>query len=153
MDANAGHDEPNRTDPDTRQDEVSPAGAEGGVLGSLPRTRPQRASPRRAAERTRAAKQASARKTAAERSASTRKATATNASRPTKKRPAPRDEPPAPKQGYEPEDDLELGRGVNPPSGIELVGSVADILIELAGAGLKAGRRALKDALSPLSRS
>ena len=61
-------------------------------------------------------------------------------------------EPPAPKQGYEPEEELELGKSVNPPSGAELVESVADIIGELANSGLTAGGRLLKDAFSLLRR-
>jgi hypothetical protein len=62
------------------------------------------------------------------------------------------EEPPVPRQGYEPEDEVELGATVDPPSGVELVESVADIVGELAGAGLTAGGRLLKDALSLLRR-
>jgi hypothetical protein len=47
---------------------------------------------------------------------------------------------------------VELGVTVNPPSGAELVESVADIVGELAGAGLTAGGRLLKDAFSLLRR-
>ncbi len=65
--------------------------------------------------------------------------------------PAPT-EPATPKQGYEPEEELELGHAVNPPSGTELVESLADIVGELAGAGLTAGGRLLKDAFSILRR-
>lgn len=61
-------------------------------------------------------------------------------------------EPPAPKQGYEPEEELELGKSVNPPSGVELVESVADIIGELANSGLAAGGRLLKDAFSLVRR-
>ncbi len=61
-------------------------------------------------------------------------------------------EPPAPKQGYEPEEELELGKSVSPPSGAELVESVADIIGELANSGLTAGGRLLKDAFSLLRR-
>jgi cell pole-organizing protein PopZ len=67
-------------------------------------------------------------------------------------RPQSHNEPRAPKQGYEPEDEVELGVTVNPPSGAELVESVADIVGELAGAGLTAGGRLLKDAFSLLRR-
>jgi hypothetical protein len=65
-------------------------------------------------------------------------------------------EPPggrAPRQGYEPEEEVELGATVNPPSGAELVESVADIVGELANSGLAAGGRLLKDAFSLLRRS
>jgi hypothetical protein len=61
-------------------------------------------------------------------------------------------EPPAPKQGYEPEEEVELGATVHPPSGAELVESVADIVGELAGSSLAAGGRLLKDAFSLLRR-
>jgi hypothetical protein len=44
------------------------------------------------------------------------------------------------------------GTTVHPPSGVELVESVATIFAELASVGLKAGGRVLKDALSPLRR-
>lgn len=93
----------------------------------------------------------SARKTAPTTPA-TRKATPSKAK--TKivsaKKPA---EPPAPKQGYEPEEEVELGKTVNPPSGVELVESVADIFGELANSSLAAGGRILKDAFSLLRRS
>jgi hypothetical protein len=61
-------------------------------------------------------------------------------------------EPPAPKQGYEPEEEVELGKTVNPPNGVELVESVADIFGELASSSLAAGGRILKDAFSLLRR-
>lgn len=61
-------------------------------------------------------------------------------------------EAPAPKQGYEPEEEVELGKTVNPPSGVELVESVADIFGELANSSLAAGGRILKDAFSLLRR-
>jgi outer membrane biosynthesis protein TonB len=61
-------------------------------------------------------------------------------------------EPPAPKQGYEPEEEVELGATVHPPSGAELVESVADIVGELAGSSFAAGGRLLKDAFSLLRR-
>ncbi|MGC2374402.1 MAG: hypothetical protein WA484_11065, partial [Solirubrobacteraceae bacterium] len=67
-------------------------------------------------------------------------------------KPAKLAEPPAPKQGYEPEEEVELGATVNPPSGAEVVESVADIVGELASSGLAAGGRLLKDAFSLLRR-
>jgi hypothetical protein len=63
------------------------------------------------------------------------------------KRPAKQEER-APKQGYEPEEEVELGNTVHPPSGGELLESIADIFGELAGASAGAGGRLLKDALS-----
>jgi hypothetical protein len=61
---------------------------------------------------------------------------------------AKKPEPPTPRQGYEPEDEIELGKTVDPPSGGELIESLADIFGELASAGATAGARVLKDALS-----
>lgn len=118
---------------------------EGGVLAALPRTRPQRASPRRAAARGKAVK--------SETVSAERKTKAARKPRATKKPPPKRaTEPPAPKQGYEPEDEIELGSTVNPPGGVELLESIGDILGELAGSGLAAGGRLVKDAFSILHR-
>lgn len=138
---------------------------EGGVLAALPRTRPQRVSPRRAAARQRtskaesettdsaparrAPKTAGPPKTAPKATPSKAKTKATKAKAISAKKPA---EAPAPKQGYEPEEEVELGKTVNPPSGVELVESVADIFGELANSSLAAGGRILKDAFSLLRR-
>ncbi len=92
-----------------------------------------------------AAKKPTARKpVAAKKPTSTKRRTAKPIAKPA--------EPPAPKQGYEPEEELELGKSVNPPSGVELVESVADIIGELANSGLTAGGRLLKDAFSLVRR-
>jgi hypothetical protein len=159
------------------------------VLGSLPRTRPQRASARRASSQPKrtsakassaAPKRSAAKKptakgkgpagktadgkpqgasgrrgarTQTESVASARRASPTPRRRPERKQPPPLPQRPrAPKQGYEPEEDLDLGRTVNPPSPVELAESVADIFIELASASFKSGGRVLKDVLSPLRR-
>jgi hypothetical protein len=79
------------------------------------------------------------------------------ASKPVRRRANPRRatvpvESTVPKQGYEPEEELELGHTVNPPSGTEIVESVAEIFSELAGSGFAAGGRILKDAFSLLRR-
>jgi methylmalonyl-CoA mutase N-terminal domain/subunit len=151
---------------------------EGGVLAALPRTRPQRASARRAAARGKAAKSETAATTGTTKKATkvepTKKTTPTKKTEPTTKteqasrapaarartgnpkrrqpRPTTPSEPPAPRQGYEPEEDLELGNTVNPPSGVELLESLTDIMSELAGSTLTAGGRLLKDAFSILRR-
>jgi len=146
---------------DSSPDTPPPAG---GVLAALPRTRPQRASARRTAARKAAKSETTAKATApakakaSERAASKppraaskppRQATrARVASQQRKPRLQPQAEPLTPKQGYEPEEEVELGKTVNPPSGGELVESLADIFGELAGAGMTAGGRLLKDALS-----
>jgi hypothetical protein len=57
-----------------------------------------------------------------------------------------------PRQGYEPEEELELGNTVNPPNGVELLESLTEIVSELAGTSLTAGGRLLKDAFSILRR-
>jgi hypothetical protein len=153
---------------DNEHRDASQDGADigGGVLSSLPRARPQRASPRRAAARKTAGQKSAdaGRHATASQPATSRSKPAGGPSTPAEKQPTPSRrprrgprvakpvEPPTPKQGYEPEDEVELGATVNPPSGGELVESVADIVTELAGAGLAAGGRLLKDALSLLGR-
>lgn len=97
-----------------------------------------------------AAKKPTVRKPAAKKPVATKKAASTK--RLTAKPIAKPAEPPTPKQGYEPEEELELGKSVSPPSGAELVESVADIVGELANSGLTAGGRLLKDAFSLLRR-
>lgn len=154
-------------------------GVDGGVLAALPRTRPQRASARRAAARGKAAKSETIVSAVAveqpTKAKPSKKATSKTKSKPAakpkpvsrtgavgarggspKRQPRPTkvepSEPPAPRQGYEPEEELELGSTVNPPSGVELLESLTDIVSELAGSSLTAGGRILKDALSILHR-
>jgi hypothetical protein len=120
----------------------------GGVLVNLPHTRPQRASARRAA----------ARETAAG-AAPQSKAPARSNGRPTAKKrggnaaPRPRASArvrePAPRQGFESESESMSG-SVRPPGGAEFVASAAEIVGELAKAGLSRSERLLKDALSRL---
>lgn len=147
IDANRHDDD--RTRPSGDGDGRLDASGKAGVLGSLPRTRPQRASPRRTASRP---KQGSASKPAASARKTQRKA----APKPRKSKPKapPRlpPRPPAPRQGYEPEEELATARTVHPPSAAELAESVADIFVELASAGVKSGGRLLKDVFSPLRR-
>jgi hypothetical protein len=149
------------SDPESPNEHQADSVPDGGVLAALPRTRPQRASPRRVAARTdtpaRAKKPAGAR--AAAKPATTKRPVATRKPAASKKRAAkPIAKPPeppggrAPSQGYEPEEEVELGTTVNPPSGAELVESVANIVGELANSGLEAGGRLLKDAFSLLRR-
>lgn len=142
-----------------------------GVLSKLPRTRPQRASPRRAAAR--AASAAAERATAAAGSNGRPGARAKGAAARASKRPAPvrasaggqhargvRARParasatavtvePAPRQGFECEPER-AGGTVHPPGGAELVASAAEIVGELAKAGVSTGERLLKDLLSRL---
>ncbi|HEY5261890.1 MAG TPA: hypothetical protein VIJ33_07230 [Solirubrobacteraceae bacterium] len=130
----------NTDSPNGRQEDSV---VEVGILAALPRTRPQRASPRRATTSARAAKPAGAR--TIKKSATVKKRVAKPVGKPP--------EPPAPKQGYEPEEEVEMGATVHPPNGVELVESVVDIMGEIAGTGLAAGGRLLKDAFSLLRRS
>jgi hypothetical protein len=60
-------------------------------------------------------------------------------------------EPPVPPQGFESEEPIEPGRPVQPPSGPELAASAAELVVELAQAGLATGGRLLGDALKRLS--
>jgi len=112
------------------------------VLAKLPRTRPQRASARRVAAR--------AHKSSSE--PATSAPATTNA--PAKGRRSSRaagsraTAAPAPRQGFESEG--ERGRTVHPPGGAELVASAAEIVGELAKAGVSTGERLLKDAFSRL---
>jgi ribonuclease E len=158
-----------------------------GVLGNLPRTRPQRASARRDAARrsaggkagaataparssdgdgkapsasapaadasagateTRAARSAGARRNAGQGAPknSAGKGAADGARR--RKRSATKLDA-VPAQGYESEDDAATG-AVRPPGGAELVLSAAEIVGELAKAGLSRSERLLKDVLSHL---
>lgn len=148
---------------------------DGGVLAALPRTRPQRASPRRAATRAKAGKtQAKADKSEVVASAGEQKKTRKSSkaappparagqskTKPTAKAAKAKASPTklaeqpggrAPNQGYEPEEEVELGKTINPPSGVDLVESVADIFGELANSSVAAGGRILKDAFSLLRR-
>ncbi|MGO8904807.1 MAG: hypothetical protein ACLPUT_10085 [Solirubrobacteraceae bacterium] len=143
-----------------------------GVLSKLPRTRPQRASPRRAAARaaSAAAEAATATTTAAPaRSNGRPTARAKSAAARAPKRPASagrqrvrgaRARPTAgsagaatveraPRQGFECEPER-AGGTVHPPGGAELVASAAEIVGELAKAGVSTGERLLKDFLSRL---
>ena len=150
------------------------------VLQNLPRTRPQRASPRRAAARRSAAgrtggKASSVRATqtngSAPRTAVAAEATAaadspraagkttrrasggqarrrtTGAAKRARRSPPRLDEVPA--QGYESEDDAATG-AVRPPGGAELVLSAAEIVGELAKAGISRSERLVKDVLARL---
>jgi hypothetical protein len=56
---------------------------------------------------------------------------------------------PAPRQGFECESE-HPSRTINPPGSAELVASLADMLGELAKAGLSTGERLLRDAFSRL---
>jgi hypothetical protein len=129
-----------------------------GVLSQLPRTRPQRSSPRRAAARKATAAAAAA--TAAPAHTNGRSparpgkaagATAKRAVKPAVKRIAkPRAvAEPAPRQGFESESEHTSG-SVHPPGGAELVASAAEIVGELAKAGIATGERLLKDVFSRL---
>jgi hypothetical protein len=127
-----------------------------GVLSKLPRTRPQRSSPRRVAARKASAAAAAA--TAAPARSNGRPpqpgkpvAAPKRAVKPAVKR-APKPfvaAEPAPRQGFECEGERPSG-SVHPPGGAELVASAAEIVGELAKAGISTGERLLKDVLSRL---
>jgi hypothetical protein len=146
------------------------------VLAELPNTRPQRASARRESARRRARstevgpKPAAAKAPAVgakEASAKARPKPRASNSRPTTAPSAPTTAPtrarrtgsrgasalaPTPRQGYEADHDL-TGTSVSPPSGAEVLGSLAELAGELAHNGITAGGRLLKGALSRLSGS
>jgi hypothetical protein len=144
-------------------------GAAQGVLANLPRTRPQRASARRAAARRETAAAQPADGPAATPSAgaaqakprtaasSLRRASANANARTKPAKPAAKRTPATPRaaeeqvprQGFESETDRARGP-VQPPGGAELVASAAEIVGELARAGLSTGERLLRDALARL---
>ncbi len=141
-----------------------------GVLANLPRTRPQRASARRAASRGQSAEA----KTAAAGNGDVRAATTTRKSRAKSgtsgARPAKRAasakpdartggaragamrsrrEERVPRQGFACEEESAVG-AVAPPGGTEFVSTAAEIISELAKAGISGGERLLRDILSRL---
>jgi hypothetical protein len=143
-----------------------------GVLSNLPRTRPQRESARRAAARTAATKTGAPSTPAAgsngraaskpgdsaapaparkRRPATTRRPAAVKAARGSTKRTALESDlgPQVPRQGFECEGERASGP-VHPPGGTELVASAAEIIGELAKAGLSSGERLFRDVLSRL---
>jgi hypothetical protein len=152
------------------------AKGEPSVLASLPSTRPQRPSTRRAAARQetkaratrtagngakptagraragQAAKAGAAKaaKAGAGQSAKSRAKRTTEPSREPTTRHLRSDEQPAPPQGFDAEGGIETGAPVQPPSGVELAASVAELIGELAQSGLSSGGRLLKSALARL---
>jgi hypothetical protein len=133
------------------------------VLANLPRRRPQRASARRTAARQTAApaKAAPAATDTAKAPAGKRKRTEAAARTPkgtvkAKPRAATARRPRAvleevPRQGFESIEERATG-AVAPPGGTELVGTAAEIVSELAKAGIAGGERLLRDALSLFGR-
>lgn len=67
------------------------------------------------------------------------------------KRPLKAVEEEIPRQGFESQDDRATG-SVEPPGGTEFVGTAAEIVSELAKAGISGGERLLRDVLSRLGR-
>lgn len=131
------------------------------VLSELPRIRPQRKSARREAARAKAEQHAPRKPaTATRKSTAKAGAAATDEKRlaPSRRRTTPRTrraganaEATTPRQGYEAESEA-LGTPVAPPSGAELVGSLAELAGELAQTGISAGGRLLRRAMSRLSK-
>jgi hypothetical protein len=140
-----------------------------GVLANLPRTRPQRATARRAAARGKdasasassngsaaTAKPRTAKKPKAAPAKATKATGAAKKARATTQRPrkaAARRavEEDVPRQGFECQEDRATG-SVPPPGGTELIGTAAEIVGELAKAGISGGEKLLRDVLSRLGR-
>ena len=80
--------------------------------------------------------------------AATKRSTAPRRAAARKARAAQTDEP-APRQGFESEGETS-GRSVQPPGGAEFVATAAEIVNELAKAGVSTGERLFKDVLSRL---
>jgi hypothetical protein len=141
-----------------------------GVLANLPRSRPQRSSARRdAARRTRAkaaapeeVKAPASPKASKAKSAAGARAKASGERRakprpdhPSTKRAAARAKPredPVPAQGFESVSER-ASASVQPPGSSELIASAAEMLGDVAKAGLATGERLLKDVFSLLPRS
>lgn len=124
------------------------ARASEGVLANLPRTRPQRSSARREDAR-RAAARATPENKQPARAGAARKQTTAKQRPPKAKSTAKRLQDPAPRQGFESASDPVSGP-VQPPSGVDLLASAAELAGELTKTGLAAGGRLLKDILSRL---
>jgi hypothetical protein len=144
----------------------SPPRNNGGVLVNLPSTRPQRSSPRRAAARKSAQegratggakphaperpKRATRKPASADRAATPKRAgslAGPPAGRPRTGSGARREA--APRQGFESDSEAMTG-SLRPPGGLELAASAAELVGELAKAGLSTGERLLRDAFSRL---
>jgi hypothetical protein len=140
---------------------------ERGVLSSLPSARPQRPSARRAAARRAKADTAKAGpERAAKAGSGSGRGRSGDAGRKARARTARSGRIPAaraqttpvtppqgsaiPRQGYEAESEIEPGVPVVPPSGPDLAVAVAELVGDLAQAGLTRGGRLLKDALGRL---
>lgn len=130
------------------------------VLSNLPRTRPQRASPRRAAARSSAAaaKESAAANGNGRAARKTAKPAATSGPRrrkpaaKAKAKPARQPAPEAvPRQGYESVEERATGP-VQPPGNVEFLGTAAEIVSELAKAGISGSERLVRDVLSRLGR-
>jgi hypothetical protein len=136
------------------------------ILGSLPNTRPQRASARRTAARGAAqartaaaqakppakAKKPAAKSKAARSGASPAAKQGRPTARPAARRAAAKAQLTAPRQGFESDGDLASGSAVQPPSSTEIVASVVEVFGDLAQSGLAGGGRLVKDALTRLLR-
>jgi hypothetical protein len=132
-----------------------------GILANLPRTRPQRSSARReAARRATQAETSPALAPAPPRKRATAKAKPAKVAG-VKRGPksgqgtakpghaAKRLQDPAPRQGFETEGDPISG-AVQPPGGVDLLASAAELAGELTKTGLSTGGRLLKDILARL---
>ena len=162
--------------PPEKNGRTETSGDGAGVLSNLPRTRPQRATARRAAARTqheaggaRASRNGAGTRTTAKAAGSKDAGSAAKA--PAKAKPqakakaktksqakatpkraprrvaAPREE--VPRQGFECIEERATG-AVPPPGGPEFVGTAAEIVGEIAKAGVAGGERLLRDVFSRL---
>jgi hypothetical protein len=144
-----------RTGPKKRAKREDARASSEGVLANLPRTRPQRSSPRRDAARASTAKAAATSAPATATRAGAKQPGASAKKPDTAKRPAkPRGtvkplQEPAPRQGFETESDPVHGP-VQPPGGVDLFASAAELAGELTKSGLSTGGRLLKDFLTRL---
>ncbi len=121
-----------------------------GILANLPRTRPQRSSARRdAARRTATAKATPTQAPKRKQTTVSKQTTVKKKRQALPKRTAKRLQDPAPRQGFESERDPVSGP-VQPPGGVELLTSAAELAGELTKTGLVTGGRLLKDLFTRL---
>jgi hypothetical protein len=118
-----------------------------GVLANLPRTRPQRSSARRDAARkaTKSTKVAAVNRGQESGQGAAKRGEGAAKPRSTAKRL----QDPAPRQGFETENDP-LSGPVQPPGGVDLLASAAELAGELTKSGLSTGGRLLRDIFTRL---
>jgi hypothetical protein len=150
-DASSGRGRSGAKKPTKKNGRRKDALASEGVLANLPRTRPQRSSARRDAARRATNAKASTILAVPGKKAKPAKVAAVKRGQGTAKprSTAKRLQDPAPRQGFETENDP-LSGPVQPPGGVDLLASAAELAGELTKSGLATGGRLLRDIFTRL---